>query len=440
MKLSRREFLATSAAGATIGAMGRSGAVMAQAVRSPRRAELPRPRGPRVVVVGGGWSGLSMAKYLKQEKPDFDVVLVERRAMFMSCPMSNLWLAGLIELEFLVHSYLDAARNNGYLYLNATATELDRHRRRLYTSEGFIDYDYLVVAPGIGYDYAAMGVKDPADRARLAQDYPAAFRPGSEHLTLKRKLEDFDGGTFVLTVPPGSYRCPTAPYERACVIASLFKRDRLKAKVVLLDAHADIVVGRHGFHEVFRRLYADYIEYVPGFEIETLDPGRKRVVGGVGDVDFDDAAIYPPVRGAEVLERFGLMDPADPQKEARIDPLRYHLLGDERVYVTGDSRPMPIAKTGYTANSEARYVAKVIAHHAEGSDFTPWYSPEALCYATVSTHPHQAISVFAHYIYRQNEREVVTYTARPDVDDHWDHAKALSGLEWARAFYREMFD
>ncbi len=32
-----------------------------------------------------------MAKYLKKGNPKFDVVLVEPHAMFMSCPLSNLW-------------------------------------------------------------------------------------------------------------------------------------------------------------------------------------------------------------------------------------------------------------------------------------------------------------------------------------------------------------
>ena len=39
-------------------------------------ALLPRPKGQRTVVVGGGWSGLTLAKYIKKASPDMDVVLV----------------------------------------------------------------------------------------------------------------------------------------------------------------------------------------------------------------------------------------------------------------------------------------------------------------------------------------------------------------------------
>ena len=41
-------------------------------------APIPSAKGPRVVVVGGGWSGLSVAKYTKKFAPNADVVLVER--------------------------------------------------------------------------------------------------------------------------------------------------------------------------------------------------------------------------------------------------------------------------------------------------------------------------------------------------------------------------
>ena len=41
-----------------------------------KKAELAAPKGPRAVVVGGGWGGLTMAKHLKLQSPEMDVVLV----------------------------------------------------------------------------------------------------------------------------------------------------------------------------------------------------------------------------------------------------------------------------------------------------------------------------------------------------------------------------
>jgi len=94
-------------------------------------------------------SGLSVAKYTKVFAPEADVVLVEQRQEFISCPMSNLWLVDNVDLEYLTHDYLQAARNNNYTYFQASATGIDKKNNVLHTSNGDIDYDYIVFAPGL---------------------------------------------------------------------------------------------------------------------------------------------------------------------------------------------------------------------------------------------------------------------------------------------------
>ncbi len=50
------------------------------------------PSKARVVVIGGGFGGATAAKYIRMWDPSIDVVLVERDASFVSCPISNLVL------------------------------------------------------------------------------------------------------------------------------------------------------------------------------------------------------------------------------------------------------------------------------------------------------------------------------------------------------------
>ena len=136
-------------------------------------ADLPHARSPRVVVVGAGTAGLTIAKYLKRENPKFDVVVVEKRDMYASCFSSNLWYDDLVNLEFLAaHSFLDAAKENGYMFFNATCIGLDRSVRKVYTNQGYINYEFLVLTPGIDYDYSRIGVTDIDTEMTLRIDYP----------------------------------------------------------------------------------------------------------------------------------------------------------------------------------------------------------------------------------------------------------------------------
>jgi sulfide dehydrogenase [flavocytochrome c] flavoprotein subunit len=445
-RYTRRNFLratgVTTAAAATGGLGGLAGSTAFAAAsaavlgKTGAKAELPKAKGPRVVVVGGGWSGLSLAKYLKKENASFDVVLIERRATFMSCPISNIWLAGVVDLEFLSHSFLDAAKNNNYTFLNATVVDADRGSRKVYTDVGYVDYDYLILAPGIDYDYSRVGVTDVDDIFELKTKYPAGFIPGSEHLSIKNKLDYFEGGTFLLTVPSGNYRCLPGPYERTCMVASIFKKEKIKGKVLLLDANPDITIKKEGFHNAFNNLYKGIVEYKPGAEIKSVDVAKKEVKTEFDSYKFDDAALYPGVRGSVLLETLGIVDPDNPQREAKIDVLKYNVIGDERVYVAGDARPMPYSKSGNTANSEAKYVAKLIAARAAGKDIE-WESPNTICHSAVSIDPLQSISVDAHYKYNPADKSFSFDKVK--MYQEWSKQSGEANLEWARGLYRDMF-
>src|SRR6188508_2164153 len=65
----------------------------------------PLPAKARVVVIGGGYGGATAAKYIRMWDPSIDVVLVERDASFISCPISNLVLAGYTSMDEISRGY-----------------------------------------------------------------------------------------------------------------------------------------------------------------------------------------------------------------------------------------------------------------------------------------------------------------------------------------------
>lgn len=449
-QVNRRNFLKISGAmlatGTAVCASGVAGSAMASsqsaAVATGMMANLPKAKGPRLVIVGGGTSGLTIAKYAKKEFPKFDIVLVEKRDMYSSCFSSNLWYAGLINLEFLAnHSFLDAAVNNDYIYFNATVTGLDRAGKTLATNEGDIKYDYLVIAPGISYDYDKIGMSDAGAMAALRQRYPGGFISPTEHVTIHRKVQEFEGGTFIQTVPGGNYRCLPGPYERACLIASVIKKNKLKGKVLVLDANPEITIKAKGFHAAFNELYKDIIEWKPNSAVTGVDVDKRIVKTEFDNYDFDDAAIYPNIRASTLIEQLGLMAPAtkSSQKEANIDTRYYNIIGDPHVYVTGDSRPHPYSKSANTSNTEGHYVAKVLAARAQGKEIA-WVSPETICYSMVNADPMEAISVDARYDYSPEKDAITGFSKDTKTFENRDTAKGQATLEWARGIYRDMFE
>ena len=405
------------------------------------KAPIPDTTNPRVVVVGGGWSGLSVAKNVKLLVPNCDVILVEQRDQFVSCPMSNLWLVDVVDLELLTHDHLKAAREYNYTYFHATAVGLDKKNSTLNTSNGDIKYDYIVFAPGIEYDYSNW-TDDIALENRLRMEYPAGFIAGSEHHTLREKIMNFKGGNFIFTVPGGNYRCLPAPYERACMVADYFKKKGLKAKVLLLDENNDITIKEHGFHTAIDELYKDYLEYYPNSKIENIDLDNKIVETEFEEFKFEDASFYPHVRGGKILEIVGIAkDTIYNKMEGDIDPISYEVNGEKNIFISGDARPMGFSKSGNTSNTEGQNVAKIIANKINKKPAIKWISPITICFSAISINPERAIFIHSEYAYDKEKKRF--HFATPVTNENWkgqdglDNAKGL--YSWADSLYIDMF-
>jgi len=116
-----------------------------------------KPKIPHVVVVGGGVGGLVFAKNLAILNKNVEITLLEKKEIFHSCPYSNLYLGDIkdVKLEDLMHDYYKPAAKYGYDFISCEVTNIDRKLKKVFTSKGEIEYDLLVLSPGIEYNYKA---------------------------------------------------------------------------------------------------------------------------------------------------------------------------------------------------------------------------------------------------------------------------------------------
>jgi NADPH-dependent 2,4-dienoyl-CoA reductase/sulfur reductase-like enzyme len=439
MRPDRRKWLKAAAGAAAVAASAKAGAQ--PLLRAPGQELMPPPRGKRVVVLGGGWGGLTAARYLRREAPDTEVVVLERNPVFWSCPMSNKWLIDVVDTTFLVHDYLTPARRYGYTFVQTEVTAVDRERRRVHTASGHIDYDFLVVAAGIRYNYEAWFGNDARAIDYTLRSFPSAYIPSVEHVTLKRKIRDFKGGTLVMTLPPPPHRCPPSPYERACLIAWHLKSNRIPGKIVILDPKPRIAPITLGFETAFRELYPDIITHVPNAAVKEVDPFARVVKTAAGDFRFDDAILMSPHQAGDLAWKADVIGRAPdgrPTGWADVHPTMLHAKTDDRVYVIGDAvgavSPQfgHYPKSGHVANRHARIVAKYIATRLAGQEVKPSL-PDNLCYMLVNGKPREAIAVQFDYTIRDDGVIV-----QKQIDDNDRREELLQeDFRWAKLMYED---
>ena len=209
----------------------------------------------RVVVVGGGYAGATAAKYLRDwSNAGLDVIVVEPRSQFVSCPLSNLVLGGNKNINDLTFAYDLLKSNHGIQWVADEVVAIDTASRLVKMKQGELAYDRLVIAPGIDFMYEQL----PMLQSPQAQEVvPHAWKAGKQTVNLRKQLENMkDGGVFVMSIPKAPYRCPPGPYERVCQVAFYLKNHKPNSKIVVLDANAEIISKKGLFTKVWAEMYA----------------------------------------------------------------------------------------------------------------------------------------------------------------------------------------
>lgn len=355
----------------------------------------------RVVILGGGFGGLSTALQLERRSrrmKSCEILLVDRHSEHLYTPLLYEVATGFLDeptkecrgelrqgicISFEQFRTIIGARH--IRYKRAEITGLDTKKRQVLVEEGEpIPYDDLVIALGSETNFFDVpGLEAHAHPMKTLHD---AYRlRGKLHAYLERYREGKE--QFIAVVVSGAG--PTGT-EFAAEVANFFQRlvkkgviRRDSFSVTLVDAAPDVLMP---FPPALRaaarrRLSSLGVRVVMGRKVKEVKKGSV-VIATEQDVEEweSDLVVWcGGIKPSRVLEHFPL--PKGPKGHLDVEAT-LHVKGEENIYALGDGaqfldeKGVPVPALAQTAIAESRLVAENLVRHFEKRPLKRWQPPD----------------------------------------------------------------
>ena len=387
-----------------------------------------------IVVLGGGWGGLSAAKTLRLMNKNCKITLIEKKKKFVSCPMSNWVIGQLINLKDITFDYERFKKNNDIDIIFDTVTSINVNKKFISTRENTIKYDKLILSPGIKLDFSDID----GHNSSASNSIFTAWEAGYETQNFSNQIRKIESGdNIIISIPLSPYRCPPGPYERTSLIADYIKKNNINARVLVLDANQKVVSKGSLFKKAWNELYKNIIFYYSDSQIRAIDNKGKKVFTDFEEYQYKTLNVIPPQRAPNLLFEAGLIQKG--RNWAPVNPYDFTSKYSKDIYIIGDSTDASsvgsVPKSGYVAYSMGKVAGLASFYHLLEQD-PPSPSMINTCYSLVSQT--EGISVSAVYKYNKEKNKIATVDNASGLSPDRSNLIALNAWDWALAIWKDM--
>jgi NADH dehydrogenase len=339
---------------------------------------------PRVLILGGGFAGVGVAKEL--EDADADVVLVDRHDYHTFQPLLYQLATGLIETTAVGHSLRDLVGHQDNTSVHeATVSGIDLGSRQVaFEDREPLTYDYLVLALGAEVNY--FGTEGAAEHAFPMYTMPHAVRL-KEHVVERWEATDRDpslvedGALNVVVVGGGPTGVETAG-ALAELYRSAFAKDypdvpQEEARVILVEAGPELFsMFKPKLREYATKALTDRgVEVLTGSAVASVAPTRVTLKSGE-EIKAHTLVWGAGLQGNELVQSLGI----ELQRGNRVavgpdltlpDHPEVYVLGDVAAIVDEKSGNV-LPQLGSVALQSGEHAGKTIARRIAGKEPKPF--------------------------------------------------------------------
>lgn len=308
----------------------------------------------RILILGGGSAGISVAARLRRADASLDIGIVEPSESHFYQPLWTLVGAGVFRPEASRRPEADFIPQR-VDWIRDRVSSIRPDEKAVVTAGGRrITYEWLVVALGIQIDWTAIpGLAEGIGTRGICSNY------SFEHVAYTwETIRTFKGGTALFTVPNTAVKCGGAPQKIMYLADDAFRRQgvRDRTKIVFASPQKAIfavekyrktleaVIVRKKIDTRFRQNLVELRPDARQAVFENLDTHERSVVA------YDMVHVTPPMSAPDVIKQSPL---ANEQGWCEADKLTLRHPRFPDVFSIGDSAGLPTSKTGAAVRKQA---------------------------------------------------------------------------------------
>ena len=323
----------------------------------------------RILVLGAGFGGLELSTMLSEAfGDDIEVTLIDKGDAFYFGFSKLDVMFGRTTRDAVLLPYKKFLKP-GVRFLQETISSIDPVAKRVTTNRGTHEADFLVVALGADYDFAATpGMADATEFYTLA----GATRLGE-------MLKTFTKGHVLIAVGGAPFKCPPAPSE-----AALMMHDYLTTRGIRNACEITLILPLGTpvppSPETSRALLAAFAErnitFVADRELKSIDTQRQVATFDDGrEFPYDLFLGVPAIRAPKMLEESGMTESGYVPVKPKTLETRF-----PDVYAVGDCAKQGTPKAGVFAEGAARAVAAALIARLRNQQVPVTHEGTGSCY------------------------------------------------------------
>lgn len=335
----------------------------------------------RILIVGGGNAGISIAAQLLRKDSTLDIAIIDGAKKHYYQPAWTLVGGGEFNIQ-------DTERDEasvipaGATWIQQMVSGFKPTENKVTLADGTdVQYDYLITVPGIQVNWGEIkGLKENLGKHGVCSNYSFESAPYTW-----KCIQQTKGGKAIFTNPHTPIKCGGAPQKIMYLAADYFRKNKIDAQVEFWSGGTR-VFGVEKYENTLKKVIARYGINTQFFVklVEIDGPNKKAKFIGIGEankdqeywVTFDMIHVTPPQSAPDFIRNSPIANAA-----GWLDVEKHTLQHNQykNVFGCGDAANLPASRTGAAIRKQAPVLVHNLLALMKGEEMNAFYNGYSSC-------------------------------------------------------------